>query len=222
MCHKCASFFYWIALVVLVGCVSACSSERLTSPTPLLATPQYTLNTTPRLVSDTPHPSPTRENHTPTCTSVPTRAPTRTTTAAFFPLPAGAILPTPFFTPAFPITLSAPYYPDTPTPIVTPSAGTYQLKKWSEADGLALIRHLNQTAYDNDIPGPGDFRGQFLFYQHAVNRAAREFLLRYPNSADREQVEWLLAFTNTLDRRDSDEWLVTGITRRINNGCGPS
>ena len=77
---------------------------------------------------------------------------------------------------------------------------------------------MNQTAYDNDIPTAGDFRGQFLHYQQAVNRAVREFLLRYPNSSDREQVEWLLAFTNTLDRRDLDEWLVAEIARRINNG----
>ena len=77
---------------------------------------------------------------------------------------------------------------------------------------------MNQTAYDMDIPFAGDFRGSFLNYQQAVNLAVREFLLRYPNSEDREQVEWLLAFTNTLDRRDSDEWLVTEIARRINNG----
>lgn len=89
---------------------------------------------------------------------------------------------------------------------------------WSEADGLALIRLLNQTAYDMDVASAGDFRGQFLTYQQAVKLAVREFLLRYPNSMDRQQTEWLLAFTNTLDRRDSDEWLVAEINRRINNG----
>jgi hypothetical protein len=221
MYRKCVSMFCWAALVaVLVGCASACSKAPLTLPTPQLSITQFNVTSTPRLVSVTPTPSPTRLNPTPTRTLTPTRAPTATATAtsAFLPLPADAILPTPFFTPAFPITLSAPYYPDTPTPIATPSAGNYQLKKWNEADGLALLRRMNQAAYDNDISGPGDFRSQFLFYQHAVNRAAREFLLRYPKSQDREQVEWLLAFTNALDRRDSEERLVAEITRRINNG----
>jgi hypothetical protein len=109
-------------------------------------------------------------------------------------------------------------FADIPTLINEPLASNYHLKAWNEADGLALIRLMNQTAYDVDIPTAGDFRGNFLTYQGAVNLAAREFLLRYPNSVDREQVEWLLASTNTLDRRDSDEWLVAQITERINKG----
>lgn len=224
MFRKYEILFCQALLVALVGCISACSSVLPASSTSLPATLQPSLTTTSRLVSVTPDPSPTSSKPTPihtvmvTRTPMPTYPPRPTMTAVFLSLPAGVSQLTPFFTPAFPVTKSSMFFAETPTPIATPIAGNYQLKKWSEADGLMLLRKLNQAAYDTDIPSLGDFRGTFLDYQLANKIAAREYLLRYPNSENREQVEWLLAFTNTLDRRDSDEWLVAEIARRINHG----